>query len=216
MLILEFFSYMSVDYTRKHQWTITPKGSRYRKTYIVLHDILQRSQRKRFRCMERELEVWREQHRHDSRGSDGHRGSMSIMTSVLHQSDTLFQRGRDSSNAGRESNQRLRNTEKDQRNLDKGRSPKDSADRGSIPKKSLVKGEHPQGEIPFSIDVKGGEIETLMRSMSMNVIMTKCFHQCWCFHQCQRGILSDNWFRLMESWFGLLVVIDVNPWRVIL
>jgi hypothetical protein len=23
---------MSVDYTRKHQWTITPKGNKYRKT----------------------------------------------------------------------------------------------------------------------------------------------------------------------------------------
>jgi hypothetical protein len=70
-------------------------------------------------------------------------------------------------------------------------------------------------EIPFSIDVKGGEIETLMRSddhrgsMSMSVSMSKCFHQCWCFHQCQRG-------RLLDNWFGQLVVIDVNPWRVIL
>jgi len=25
---------MSVDYTRKHQWKITPKGNRYMKTYI--------------------------------------------------------------------------------------------------------------------------------------------------------------------------------------
>jgi hypothetical protein len=25
---------MSVDYTRKHHWKITPKGSSYRKTYI--------------------------------------------------------------------------------------------------------------------------------------------------------------------------------------
>jgi hypothetical protein len=34
MLILECFSYMSVDYTRKHQWKKTPKGSRYRKPYM--------------------------------------------------------------------------------------------------------------------------------------------------------------------------------------
>jgi hypothetical protein len=40
---------MSVDYTRKHQWKITPKGSRYRKTYIDLHRNMQRShQRERF------------------------------------------------------------------------------------------------------------------------------------------------------------------------
>jgi hypothetical protein len=37
MLILELFLYMLVDYTRKHQWKITPKGSMYRKTYIDLH-----------------------------------------------------------------------------------------------------------------------------------------------------------------------------------
>jgi hypothetical protein len=36
--------------------------------------------------------------------------------------------------------------------------------RGSIPKESSVRGSKPQREIPFSIDVKGGEIETLMRS----------------------------------------------------
>jgi hypothetical protein len=34
MFILEFLSYMSVDYTRNRQWTINPKGSRYKKTYI--------------------------------------------------------------------------------------------------------------------------------------------------------------------------------------
>jgi hypothetical protein len=50
----------------------------------------------------------------------------------------------------------------------------------------------------------------------MNVIMTKCCHKCWCCHQCQRGRLSDNWLRLMDSWYGLLVFIDFNDWRVIL
>jgi hypothetical protein len=40
-------------------------------------------------------------------------------------------------------------------------------------------------------------------SMSIRLSMPKCFHQC------QRG-------RLLESWFGQLVFIDVNPWRVIL
>jgi hypothetical protein len=44
----------------------------------------------------------------------------------------------------------------------------------------------------------------------MNVIMTKCCHQF------QRGRLSDSWLRLMDNWYGLLVVIDVNYWRVIL
>jgi hypothetical protein len=28
--------------------------------------------------------------------------------------------------------------------------------------------------------------------------------------------LSDSWLRFMDSWYGLLVVIDVNHWRVIL
>jgi hypothetical protein len=72
--------------------------------------------------------------RHDSRGSDGHKGSMSDMTSMFHQSDTLCQRGRYYSDEGRESNQRLRNTEKYQRNLDRGRNPKESSVRGRIPK----------------------------------------------------------------------------------
>jgi hypothetical protein len=34
---------MSVDYMRKHQWTITPKGRRYRKTYIDIHNNVHRS-----------------------------------------------------------------------------------------------------------------------------------------------------------------------------
>jgi hypothetical protein len=83
--------------------------------------------------------------RHDSRGSDGHKGSMSDMTSVLHQSDTLCQRGRYYSDEGRESNQRLRNTEKDQRHLD----------RGSIPKESSVRGSSPKGRYPFPLMSKG-------------------------------------------------------------
>jgi hypothetical protein len=40
--------------------------------------------------------------RHVSRGSDCHKGRMSDMTSVLHQSDTLCQRGRYYSYEGRE------------------------------------------------------------------------------------------------------------------
>jgi hypothetical protein len=67
-----------------------------------------------------------------------------------------------------------RERESNQRHEDRGSIPKDSLDRGSIPKDSTDKGSNPQGEfskgeqpqreIPFSIDVKGGEIETLMRS----------------------------------------------------
>jgi hypothetical protein len=87
---------------------------------------------------------------------------------------------------------------------------------GENPEGEFSQREDPQREIPFSIDVKKGEIERLMRSISMNVIMTKYFHQCWRCHQCQRGRLSDNWLRLMDSWYRLLVVIDVNHWRVIL
>jgi hypothetical protein len=47
MLILELFSYMSVDYTRKHQWTITPKGNRYMKTYIFSTQHLAEKSRER-------------------------------------------------------------------------------------------------------------------------------------------------------------------------
>jgi hypothetical protein len=36
------------------------------------------------------------------------------------------------------------------------------SDRGSIPKESSSRGATPRGEWPFSIDVKGGEIVTLM------------------------------------------------------
>jgi hypothetical protein len=50
--------------------------------------------------------------RHVSRGRDCHKGRMSDITSKLHQSDTLFQRGRYYSYEGRESNERLRNIEK--------------------------------------------------------------------------------------------------------
>jgi hypothetical protein len=45
----------------------------------------------------------------------------------------------------RESNQRLRNTNKYQRNLDNGIKPKDSADKGNIPKKRY----------PFPLMLKG-------------------------------------------------------------
>jgi hypothetical protein len=44
--------------------------------------------------------------------------------------------------------------------------------------KASSNGGHPQRDIPFSIDVKGGEIETLMRSNdhkgSMRISMSKC------------------------------------------
>jgi hypothetical protein len=53
-------------------------------------------------------------------------GRMSDMTSMLHQSDTLFERGRYYSYAGRESNHRLINTKKNQRQVDRGSNPKES------------------------------------------------------------------------------------------
>jgi hypothetical protein len=62
--------------------------------------------------------------RNDSKGSDGHKGSMSDMNSRLHHSNTLCQRGRYYSYEGRESNQRLRNTNPCQRHLDRGNIPK--------------------------------------------------------------------------------------------
>jgi hypothetical protein len=72
--------------------------------------------------------------RHVSRGRYCHKGRMSDMTSVLHQRDTHFQRGRYYSYEGRESNQRFINTKKNQRHVDRGSNPKESSIRGSIPK----------------------------------------------------------------------------------
>jgi hypothetical protein len=57
---------------------------------------------------------------------------------------------------------------------------------GEQHKGELSQGEKPQRHIPFTIDFKGGDIETLMRiddhTGSMCISMNKCFHQCWCFH----------------------------------
>jgi hypothetical protein len=61
------------------------------------------------------------------------------------QSDTLCQRGRYYSYEGRESNQRLINTKKNQRHVD----------RGSCPKESLVKEWSPKGRYPFPLMSKG-------------------------------------------------------------
>ena len=48
------------------------------------------------RCMDRELDAWRERaQRHVSRGSDGHRGSMSNINLVLHQSVAINAKGGD-------------------------------------------------------------------------------------------------------------------------
>jgi hypothetical protein len=80
-------------------------------------------------------------HRHVSMGNDCHKGRMSDMTSVLHQSDTLCQRGIYYSYEGRESNQRLRNIEKYQMNLDRGR----------IPKEISVGGRSPKGRYPLPL-----------------------------------------------------------------
>jgi len=79
--------------------------------------------------------------KHVSRGSNCHKGRMSDMTSLLHESDTLCQRGIYYSYEGRESNQSLRNKKKDKRHLD----------RGSIPKENSVKGSNPKGRYPFSL-----------------------------------------------------------------
>jgi hypothetical protein len=83
--------------------------------------------------------------RHVSRGRDCHKGRMSDMNSVLHQSDTLCQRGRYYSYEGRESNQRIINTKKNQRHVD----------RGSNPKESSVRGSNPKGRYPFPLMSKG-------------------------------------------------------------
>jgi hypothetical protein len=69
------------------------------------------------------------------------------------------------------------------------------------PQGEFSQGEQPQREIPFATDVKWGEIETLMRSISMNVIMTKCCHQC------QRGRLLENWLRFIDCRLSLISTI---------
>jgi hypothetical protein len=68
--------------------------------------------------------------RHNSRRSDGHRGSMFDVFSALHQSDIPCSKGE---------------------RLFRGRS-----------KELQAGGAAPRGEWPFSIDVKGGELITLM------------------------------------------------------
>jgi len=83
-------------------------------------------------------------------------GELVAMPSTLHQSDTFFQRGRDYSDEGGKSNQRIRNTKKDQWNLDRGSIPKESAYRGSIPKESSIKGSIPEGRYTFTLMSKGG------------------------------------------------------------
>jgi hypothetical protein len=83
--------------------------------------------------------------RNFSMGSDCHKGRMSDMTSMLNQSDTLFQRGRYYSYEGRASNGRLINTYKNQRHVDRGR----------IPKESSVRGRNPKGRYPFPLMSKG-------------------------------------------------------------
>jgi hypothetical protein len=49
-------------------------------------------------------------------------GALEAMPSTLHQTDILCQRGIYYSDEGKESNQRLRNIEKDQKHLDRGSS----------------------------------------------------------------------------------------------
>ena len=52
--------------------------------------------------------------------------------------------------------------EESQRNPDRGSRPKDILGRGSIPKENASRGASPRGAWPFAIDVKGGELITLM------------------------------------------------------
>jgi hypothetical protein len=105
-------------------------------------------------------------------------GALAAMPSTLHQSDILCQRGRDYSYEGE------RVPKEDQRHT-KHKGP----DMGEHPQGQFSQGEKPQRDIPFSIDVKGGEIETLMRRDdhrgSMSISMSKCFHHLvsindWC------------------------------------
>jgi hypothetical protein len=70
---------------------------------------------------------------------------MSDMTSVLYQIDNLCQSGIYYSYEGRESNHRLRNINKYQKNLEKRRSPKET----------LVRGGSPKGRYPFPLMSKG-------------------------------------------------------------
>ena len=75
-------------------------------------------------------------HRHNSRGSDGHTGSMFDVFSTLHQIDIPCSKW-----------ERLFS---------------DNKIGGETPRRVQGRGATPRGEWPFSIDVKGGEIVTLM------------------------------------------------------
>jgi len=54
-----------------------------------------------------------------------------------------------------ESNQRLRNTEKDQKHLHEGIIPKENLDRGSIPKESSARGRNTKGRYHFPLMSEG-------------------------------------------------------------
>jgi hypothetical protein len=83
--------------------------------------------------------IFEREQRHNSRGSDGHRGSMSDVSSTLHQSDIPCSKGE---RLFRGRSKAFRQGEQPQGEFNRGRSPKERR--------------------PFSIDVKGGEIVTLM------------------------------------------------------
>jgi hypothetical protein len=79
-------------------------------------------------------------HSHNSRRSDGHRGSMFDVYSKLHKSDIpMFKKGKI--------------IQRKIKGIQIG---------GAAPRRVQARGEAPSGEWPFDIDVKGGEIITLM------------------------------------------------------
>jgi hypothetical protein len=79
---------------------------------------------------------------HDSRRRDDWKRSM---PSALHQSDIPCPKGRYLFKMERDSEEAQRHP-----------------DKGSIPRRVQAGGATPRRELPFSIDVKGGEIVTLM------------------------------------------------------
>jgi hypothetical protein len=101
------------------------------------------------------------------------------------------------------------------RTIQVGRSVSRRVQSGGVsPRKIQLGGASLDGKIPFTLMTKGERfircrIEMFGERAEKHVDMGSNPRRV------QSG-LSDNWLRLMDSWYGLLVFIDVNHWRVIL
>ena len=112
---------------------------------------------------------------------------------------------------------RINYSKEEQQNLDRGRNPKESSSKGSIPKMRMALFHWCQRvwvNHIYVIDVYWwGEIVTL--TIDVEYALSTCWHQCWYCHQFQRGRLLDHvvidanglidWFQRID-WFMIDVI----------